>query len=271
MSGSATPERDGQLLDIGKQCSDPTCLLVDFLPFKCQHCALPFCGEHFLPTTHQCSKYDAAKLDRVAPSCPLCSAPVAIPPGQDPNIRMERHINTECSVLTGRSGKAKSTPHCARSKCGKVLFSPIHCDSCKQQFCPEHRFPKDHSCSTTKASVSSQQGGVKAWQHQTSAASAAAMAAIKRAAASSTAPSRTAPRTQSQAKLQSAPSDSKTSASSSSRSNPFSATDRHAKAERESRRKAIEARAQKGIPPTEAEKAFLAEGKRGGKDECVVM
>ncbi|PIL22471.1 hypothetical protein GSI_15159 [Ganoderma sinense ZZ0214-1] len=272
MSGTATPEREEQLLDIGKQCSDPTCLLVDFLPFKCQHCAQPFCGEHFLPTTHHCSKYDAAKHDRVAPSCPLCSAPVAIPPGQDPNIRMERHINTECSVMTGRSSKAKSTPHCARPKCGKVLFSPIRCDSCKHQFCPEHRFPKDHSCSATKGSVSSQQGGVKAWtnvQHQTSAASAAAMAAIKRAAASSTAPARTTPRTQTQAKSQPPPSDTK-STSSSSRSNPFSATDRRAKAERESRRKAIEARAQKGIPPTEAEKAFLAEEKRDGKDECVV-
>ena len=271
MSGSATPKRDGQLLDIGKQCSDPTCLLVDFLPFKCQHCAQPFCGEHFLPTTHHCSEYDEAKHDRVAPSCeptiyvfsgfrsctnvgPLCNTPVAIPPGQDPNIRMERHINTECSVITGRSGNAKSTPHCARQKCHKVLFSPIRCDvsyfvfyvahysrpyvmpdsvprqSCKQQFCPDHRFPKDHSCSATKGSASSQQGGGKAWanvQHQTSVASAAAMAAIKRAAASSTstASARTVPRARVPPKPQPPTSDSKAS-SSSSRSNPFSTTDR---------------------------------------------
>ena len=128
MSGSATPERDQQLLDIGKQCSAPSCLVVDFLPFKCQHCAHAFCGEHFLPTAHQCDKYDAAKHDRIAPSCPLCNTPVAIPPGQDPNIRMEQHINTQCSVMTGRSSKAKSTPTCARPKCGKVLFSPIRCD-----------------------------------------------------------------------------------------------------------------------------------------------
>ncbi|KAI1793391.1 hypothetical protein LXA43DRAFT_972039 [Ganoderma leucocontextum] len=228
MPGSAAPERDVQLLDIGKQCSDPTCLLVEFLPFKCQHCTQPFCGEHFLPAAHHCSKYDAAKHDRVAPSCPLCNTPVAIPPGQDPNIRMERHINTECSVMTGRSGKAKSTPHCARPKCGKVLFSPIRCDSCKQQFCPEHRFPKDHSCSTSKASGSPQQAGTKAWanvQHQTSAASAAAKAAIKRAAASSNATVRTGSRAPTQVKPQPPSSDSKAS-SSSSRSNPFSATDR---------------------------------------------
>lgn len=128
MSGSATPERDHQLLDIGKQCSEASCLVVDFLPFKCQHCAHAYCGDHFLPTAHHCEKYDAAKLDRIAPSCPLCNTPVAIPPGQDPNIRMEQHINTQCSVMTGKSAKAKSTPTCARPKCGKVLFAPIRCD-----------------------------------------------------------------------------------------------------------------------------------------------
>lgn len=144
MSSSATPERDAHLLEVGKQCSASGCLLVDFLPFKCQHCTQPYCGEHFLPTAHACAKYDAAKLDRVAPSCkcvlavnlattlttmvgPLCNTPVAIPPGQDPNIRMERHINSECSVMTGRRAKP-GAPTCARPKCGKVLFSPIRCE-----------------------------------------------------------------------------------------------------------------------------------------------
>ena len=59
---------------------------------------------------------------------PFCNTPVAIPPGQDPNIRMERHIDSECTVATGKSGKSKSTPTCARAKCGKVLFSPIRCN-----------------------------------------------------------------------------------------------------------------------------------------------
>ena len=40
---------------------------------------------------------------------------------------MERHINTECSVMTGKPAK-KATPTCARTKCGKVLFSPILCN-----------------------------------------------------------------------------------------------------------------------------------------------
>ncbi|KAH7922932.1 hypothetical protein BV22DRAFT_1016291 [Leucogyrophana mollusca] len=161
MSDSA-PERDAQLLAIGHQCSEQSCLLVDFLPFKCQHCSQRFCGEHFTVAAHKCPSYDESKHNRVAPSCPLCNSPVAIPPGQDPNIRMERHISTECSVMTGKSGKTRSAPVCARGKCGKVLFAPIGCDKCKQQFCPQHRFPKDHSCPSLSTPATSSSGASRA-------------------------------------------------------------------------------------------------------------
>ncbi|TFK88192.1 hypothetical protein K466DRAFT_575484 [Polyporus arcularius HHB13444] len=220
MSGSSTPERDTHLLEVGKQCSSPSCLLVDFLPFKCQHCGDHFCGDHFLPNAHSCAKYDAAKHDRIAPPCPLCNTPVAIPPGQDPNVRMERHINTECSVMTGRKAKS-GTPTCARPKCGKVLFAPIRCDSCKQQFCPQHRFPKDHTCAANRAS--SKQSPANTWanvSNQTSAASAAAVAALKRATATPTSSGRSPEPTKTQSAAPTKP------AASSSRSNPFSSTDR---------------------------------------------
>ncbi|KAI0712084.1 hypothetical protein C8Q76DRAFT_622096 [Earliella scabrosa] len=223
---SATPERDAQLLEVGKQCSAPSCMLVDFLPFKCQHCAESFCGEHFLPIAHTCSKYDAAKHDRVAPPCPFCNVPVAIPPGQDPNIRMERHFNTECSVMTGRKAKS-GTPTCARPKCGKVLFSPIRCDSCKQQFCPQHRFPQDHTCSATGTASSKQSSATTAWSNvsnQTSAASAAAMAAVKRAAATANKPSSSRP--QATGKPQTSAPAKPVASSSKPKSNPFSATER---------------------------------------------
>ncbi|OBZ71591.1 AN1-type zinc finger protein 2A [Grifola frondosa] len=222
MSGSAAPERDTQLLAIGKQCSAPLCLVVDFLPFKCQHCEHSFCGDHFLPDAHKCDKYDAAKHNRVAPSCPLCNTPVAIPPGQDPNVRMEHHINSECSVMTGRSGKVRSVPVCARAKCGKALYAPISCDSCKQQFCPQHRFPKDHTCITLSTAASKDSSSTKPFtsvSSHTSAASTAAMAAIKRTMVSST-PSHIQ-QTQGKAHVPTAK-----PASSSSRTNPFSATDR---------------------------------------------
>jgi AN1-like Zinc finger len=145
-----TPDRDQQLLAVGRQCSHPSCLLVDFLPFKCQHCADSFCADHFKPASHTCSKYDESKYNRVAPDCerfplyplsqpslcpgPLCNEPVPIPPGEDPNIRMERHLSIDCSVMTGRSRKA-SSPKCSRPKCGKVLFAQIQCDVS----CPLHK------------------------------------------------------------------------------------------------------------------------------------
>jgi predicted nucleic acid binding AN1-type Zn finger protein len=125
---SNSQDRETHLLSVGKQCSAPSCHLVDFLPFKCQHCEESFCGDHFKTVDHNCPKYDETKFNRVAPNCPLCNEPIAIRPGQDPNIRMDQHISNECSVMTGKSGKAKSAPVCARGKCGKVLFAPIRCD-----------------------------------------------------------------------------------------------------------------------------------------------
>lgn len=127
MSGSSTPERDAGLLAIGKQCSAQTCMLIDFLPIKCQHCSHAFCYDHFLPEAHQCDKFDAHQHNRVAPPCPFCNTPIAIPPGQDPNIKMEAHFDTECIVLTGQARK-RAHPTCARAKCGKVLYAPIRCD-----------------------------------------------------------------------------------------------------------------------------------------------
>ncbi|KAF9489376.1 hypothetical protein BDN71DRAFT_1456208 [Pleurotus eryngii] len=156
---TSTSERDTHLLSVGKQCSLQTCMLVDFLPFKCQHCSKSYCGEHFKVEAHKCPEYDESKYDRVAPNCPLCNEPVAVPPNQDPNIRMEQHLTRDCSVMTGRTGKKKSGPACARTKCGKTLFAPIQCNQCKQQFCPSHRFPADHSCTAPPNSSTSNTGG----------------------------------------------------------------------------------------------------------------
>jgi len=123
------------------------------LPFKCHHCELSFCQEHFKVDAHKCLKYDDSKHNRVAPNCPLCNIPIAVRPGQDPNVRMDAHLEKECSVVTGKV-KSKSTLTCARGNCKKVLFSPIRCDKCKAQFCATHRFPQDHNCSAPAQSHS---------------------------------------------------------------------------------------------------------------------
>jgi AN1-like zinc finger protein len=71
------PSRDQQMLAVGSQCSHPSCHLVDFLPFKCQHCANSYCADHFKPASHSCPKYDEAKYNRVAPDCEHCSCTIS--------------------------------------------------------------------------------------------------------------------------------------------------------------------------------------------------
>ncbi|KAF8073717.1 hypothetical protein FPV67DRAFT_1560075 [Lyophyllum atratum] len=268
-------ENNSQLLAIGKQCSHPSCLLVDFLPFECQHCEDSFCQEHFKVAAHKCPKYDESKYNRVAPDCPFCNTPVAVRPGQDPNDRMEDHITKECSVMTGKSGKTRTMPVCARGNCKKVLFSPIRCDKCRSQFCPAHRFPADHNCaapttsSHAKPGVSHLLAGVntKNMNIKTSAAGAAAMGAIKKVTPSTSAHlpvSKPAPVAK--------PASLKP-ATSSSHTNLFSKTDRRAKAERESRLKAMHARAKKGLLSEEEKAILAAEEKQAAerKGDCIVM
>jgi len=233
MASSSSP-----LLFVGQQCSDEHCYLVDFLPFKCQHCSKSYCGEHFKPADHQCEKYDASKHDRVAPSCPICNQPVAIPLGQDPNIKMTNHIERECGK--GREEVSK-VPRCANGKCHKVLYAPIKCDTCRQQFCAEHRFPTTHKCTTQPAistkppmrqpmSTSNEPNvsvKIKQAADTGSAKTAAGMAALKRAMAST----RTAPAPASNEAAKHPPSTAPqipaTSAKkTSAHTNPFSKSDR---------------------------------------------
>ena len=57
---------------------------------------------------------------------PLCSFPVSVRPGEDSDARMDRHIERECSYMTGEV-KARTSPVCSRLRCKKVLFVPITC------------------------------------------------------------------------------------------------------------------------------------------------
>ncbi|KAM0753358.1 hypothetical protein T439DRAFT_286529, partial [Meredithblackwellia eburnea MCA 4105] len=142
----------------GTHCSDKSCNQLDFLPFKCQACALPYCQHHWKPQQHNCSKYDPVKADNRIPSCPLCNQPVSFPVGTDPNPAMDRHLSTECPVLNS-DGTAKSSPAgakkqqppgsmpvCNHRRCQTKMIAPIRCSDCGGEFCPSHRYSKDHAC-----------------------------------------------------------------------------------------------------------------------------
>lgn len=286
----ASSSSQSEMLFVGQQCSDEHCYLVDFLPFKCQHCSKMYCGDHFKPADHNCEKYDASKFDRVAPSCPICNLPVAMPPGQDPNIKMTDHIERECGK---RKEEVSKVPRCANGKCHKVLYAPIKCDTCHQQFCAEHRFPTTHKCVTQTTSSATAfprqdtsgqaKSGAKFKQAVGigSAKTNAGMAAVKRAMASSTSTSTSTTGTKLPARVSSqAQSSTPTTKSTapSSHTNPFSKSDRRARAEYSSRLKGLRERAKRGLL-TENEQVLLAEeedklalrGKKGKNNDCVII
>ena len=47
---------------LGKRCGLLECKQLDFLPFKCSHCQLVFCKDHFMPDKHMCTYNDSVSI-----------------------------------------------------------------------------------------------------------------------------------------------------------------------------------------------------------------
>ncbi|EUC60273.1 AN1-type zinc finger protein 2B, putative [Rhizoctonia solani AG-3 Rhs1AP] len=185
---------DAQMMFVGSACSLPGCSLHDFLPLKCNLCSDTFCSDHFKPNEHTCPKFDPSTADRIAPSCPLCDTPVSVPLGRDVNDVMDNHIMKECTAAGNRKS-ARPANRCPAPRCNKVMYAPIRCDNCRKEFCPSHRFPKQHICTAStplptpaptqptmsKLAEKFSSAGIRPGQSGPS--TSAAMAAISRAAA----------------------------------------------------------------------------------------
>ncbi|KAI5479980.1 zinc finger, AN1-type protein [Pseudohyphozyma bogoriensis] len=272
-----------EFLVLGKHCQEKSCNQLDFLPFNCPCCAQPFCAEHFRPTAHACPKYDPAKADNRIPSCPLCSTPVSYPPNTDPNLAMDSHLSTSCPILNPLAKKPKpgsngTMPICDAKRCSTKLIAPIQCPDCQGRFCASHRWNKDHAC-PGKAVVAGGKSvgggsGLAAGTKRSVASGHAGLAALRRAqvsiskkAASSTNPAPIGSKanpividSDSDSDVQIVePSASKTGSKASSTTGgksklgaalslpPVTKVDRRAQAERNSAKKALEARAKKGL------------------------
>ncbi|GAA5853760.1 hypothetical protein JCM5353_006443 [Sporobolomyces roseus] len=140
---------DQAFLEIGRHCSEQSCRQLDFLPFKCPCCSLPFCSTHWRPPTgHLCSSYDPSLYDNRIPSCPLCSLPIPLPtPQTDPNIPMDSHFSLSCPTLHPHLAKPKKPSNeCEVSKCKTKLIVKMECLECGGKYCTTHRYGKDHGC-----------------------------------------------------------------------------------------------------------------------------
>lgn len=133
-------------------------LASDFLPYKCNSCDGVFCHQHYGAAAHACP--EAYKRNIQTPACPLCASLVSFKPGEDPNLAMEAHISGGCKPPASIKHKTYCNL-CSLPGCKKHEAIPVLCHSCKRNFCLQHRFEKDHSCTgatqsqTSRSSITS--------------------------------------------------------------------------------------------------------------------
>ncbi|KAI7889922.1 uncharacterized protein EV154DRAFT_538618 [Mucor mucedo] len=80
-------------------------------------------------------------MDVRVPICPICDKPVPVKRGDDPNIRMNQHIQSNCSDL-----QPKVDNTCRKKGCTTKMLVPMHCPECGLSFCVKHRLEIDHQC-----------------------------------------------------------------------------------------------------------------------------
>ncbi|KAI8443286.1 hypothetical protein BY996DRAFT_8278363 [Phakopsora pachyrhizi] len=126
----------GNIQEWGSHCSLKSCNTLDFLPIRCESCFKPFCSDHFRPSTksnetstHQCQIYTFQQ--------------------QQQQQQLTTLNNPDSSKLQGFN---KRLPICSQNSCKTTLIQPIRCPNCRLDYCPRHRLNSDHSC--THSSIS---------------------------------------------------------------------------------------------------------------------
>ncbi|KAL3266603.1 hypothetical protein HHI36_010767 [Cryptolaemus montrouzieri] len=133
-----------ELPHLGKQCSEPSCKKLDFLPIKCDACNEIFCGEHYQFKSHNCK--NSYKKDNQVPVCPLCNKPIPLKYGESPDVVVGFHIDNDCQSDPARNRRKVFTNRCSFKGCKVKEVIPITCSDCKNNFCLKHRFQNDHKC-----------------------------------------------------------------------------------------------------------------------------
>ncbi|XP_054262181.1 AN1-type zinc finger protein 2A [Macrosteles quadrilineatus] len=136
---------------LGKQCSEPSCKKLDFLPVKCDACEEIFCHEHMRYAAHSCSS--AYKKDVQVPVCPLCNTPIPVRRGEPPDIAVGAHIDTDCQSDPAKNKRKVFTNKCSKKGCKGKEVVRVVCNECSLNFCLRHRHTADHNCQGRQAAA----------------------------------------------------------------------------------------------------------------------
>ncbi|KAH8555904.1 hypothetical protein BGW37DRAFT_152046 [Umbelopsis sp. PMI_123] len=142
-----------ELPQVGKQCTQSSCRQLDFLPFTCPNCNKIFCQDHWKREDHKCPSLQDPNADFRVPTCPICSNPVPVKRGEDPNLRMNQHIESGCKDKQTSTSPPSNV--CRQQGCKTKLLVPMICSSCKQSYCVKHRLEADHLCTGRRAASAS--------------------------------------------------------------------------------------------------------------------
>ncbi|CAO3564144.1 unnamed protein product [Mortierella alpina] len=148
-----------ELPSIGKHCSDSTCSQLDFLPFSCQYCKQSFArttgGWKVMSVRNETRPHSRTN----GCPCPLCSKPVPVKKGEDPNLRMEQHISAGCPEPATTTSKPIYTNSCHFKACKNRSAIPIICQKCRLNYCLKHRLEGDHACASLQSTTTTQKKG----------------------------------------------------------------------------------------------------------------
>ncbi|TPX48318.1 hypothetical protein SeMB42_g03043 [Synchytrium endobioticum] len=134
------------LMEIGVQCSKPSCQQLDFLPFGCSACGLIYCLDHRFHEAHNCSKW-SANVDKVQVVCSGCGKMLADESNSlsDDELR-KKHSDSACRDYVSRLKTRKTA--CGYRGCTSMQESvfAVACPKCRDMFCLKHRHPSTHDC-----------------------------------------------------------------------------------------------------------------------------
>lgn len=139
---------------LGEHCEEPTCRLLDFLPFRCDSCKKIFCKDHINYFKHSCEKAAERSKDFQVPLCPLCNTPVPYKRGELPDNAMSAHIDRDCKSDPAEERRRKIYSNkCSMKGCKQKELIPFTCQKCRLNYCIRHRHETDHNCDTIAPSA----------------------------------------------------------------------------------------------------------------------